>query len=146
MLSLNLTTAQGRHHYTQSTDGKWRSRLSQTWKSCHVTVAEPGLNWGLQTPVQCCASWCRIFHEQGTPRAAVPVGCREGTQKRGAARQEHSGNPPSAGERHCEDGTEARRVFAEILQAGGSSRGRWVLSYSPSKAPSQLKLHFPFFV
>lgn len=145
MLSLNLATAQGRHHYTQSTYGKWRSRWSQTWS--HMIAAEPGLSRGLQTPIQCCATWCHIFHEQGTPRAIVPVGCREGTQKRGAGWQEHPGYSPSAGERHCEDSTEARRVFAEIPQAvGGSSRGRWALGYSPSKASSQLKLHFPFFV
>ena len=47
-------------------------------KSNGQTVAEPGLSWGLQTPVQCCASWCHISHEQGTPWALVPVGCREG--------------------------------------------------------------------
>lgn len=75
------------------------------------------------------------------------LGAVGGTQKRGAGWQEHPGYSPSAGGRHCEGSTEARRVFAEIPQAvGGSSRGRWALSYSPSKALSQLKLHFPFFV
>ena len=73
MLSLNLTTAQGRHHYTQSTDGKRRSRWSQT--RSHMIVAEPGLSRGLETPVQCCATWCGIVHEQGPPRGVVPGGC-----------------------------------------------------------------------
>lgn len=87
-------------------------------------------------PPDLCSMLCIMvstFHEQGTPRAAVPVGCR-GDSEEGVGRQEHSGNPPSAGERGTvEDGTEARKVFAGDSSGRRKQQREWVLSYSPFK-------------
>lgn len=49
-------------------------------------AAQPGRSWGLQTPAGCSAphSTCWVLgQEQGAPGAAVRVGCRQGTHKRG---------------------------------------------------------------